>query len=119
MSSRRSSQRAIAYPALPLAVKTEPVRPQTSCPGIGLKQTKTKDAPLFCAPCGVEPKRLTKDPADAGPSSPAFTLVLRKPDRDDPAKSDADLIQAHEDSESPNHDRNARIRLPHISGRDA
>ena len=69
--------------------------PDPSCPCVGVECTQSEDAPLLGLPCRVEPKRLAKHPEDARPSSPAFALVLRKPDRDDAAEGDADLIKAH------------------------
>src|SRR5262245_29182665 len=77
-----------------LKVGAEPIRPEASRPCIGVEHAQSKDTPLLCAPCRVEPKRLTEHTKYTRPTPPAFTLVLRKPDRDDAAKGDANLIQA-------------------------
>ena len=83
---------AVTLPCL--KVWAEPVRPEASCPCVGIEHAQSENTPLFRAPCCVEPKRLTKDPENTRPSLPAFTRVLRKPDRDEATEGDADLIQA-------------------------
>ena len=72
----------------------EPMHPEASSPCVSVERTHGENTPLLRLPCRVEPKRLGKHPEDAGPPSPSCTLVLRKPDGDDAAKGDADLIQA-------------------------
>src|SRR5262245_19277048 len=81
---------ALMLPAL--KVGAEPMRPEASRPCIGVEHAQSKDTPLLCAPCRVEPKRLTEHTKYTRPTPPAFAFVLRKPDRDDAAKGDADLI---------------------------
>ena len=80
------------YTRTRLNVGAKPVCPDASCPRVGVERAQSEDAPLLGLPCRIEPKRLAKHPKDARPPSPAFTLVLRKPDRDDAAEGDADLI---------------------------
>src|SRR6476646_4487932 len=92
------------YPAVTLPrlkVWAEPVRPEASCPCVGVERAQSENTPLPRAPCRVEPKRLTKDPENTRPSLPAFTLVLCKPDRDEASKGDADLIQDQRDPPDP------------------
>src|SRR5262249_40573630 len=90
-----------------------PVCPEASYPCIGVEQAQRENTPLLRAPCRVKAKRLTKDPKYARPPSPAFTLVLRQPDRDYAAKGDADLIQA----QSPLHRaRTTTETWPCVSG---
>src|SRR5262245_6571855 len=85
-------------------VAAEPVRPDASCPRVRVERAKSKNAPLFRAPRRVKPKWLTEHSEDARPASPAFTLVLRKPDRDNAAKGNANLIHA----QSPLRNRHQR-----------
>ena len=66
--------------------------PDASRPCVCVERAQSEDTPLLGLPCSVEPKRLAKDAEDARPPSPAFTLVLREPDRDDAAEGNADLI---------------------------
>jgi hypothetical protein len=75
-----------------LKVGIEPVCPKASRPRVGVEGAQSKNAPLLGLPCRVEPKRLAKHPENACPTSPSLTLVLRKPDRNDAAQGDADLI---------------------------
>jgi len=75
-----------------LKVGIEPVCPEASRPCVGIEGAQSKNPPLLGLPCRVEPKRLAKHPENTCPTSPSFTLVLRKPDRNDAAQSDADLI---------------------------
>src|SRR5262245_15056708 len=75
-------------------VGAEPVRPDASCPCVGVERAQSKNTPLLRAPRRVKPKWLTKHPEDARPAAPAFTLVLRKPDRNNAAKGNANLIYA-------------------------
>src|SRR5262245_23874255 len=77
-----------------LKVGAEPMCPEASGPGVGVERAQSENAPLLGLPCRVEPKRLTKHAEDWRPSSPAFALVLRKPDRDQPTEGDANLIWA-------------------------
>jgi hypothetical protein len=75
-----------------LKVGIEPVCPEASGPRVAVEGAQSKNAPLLGFQCRVEPKRLAKHPENACPTSPAFTLVLREPDRNNSAQGDADLI---------------------------
>ena len=100
---------AVTLPCL--KVWAEPVRPEASCPCVGIEHAQSENTPLFRAPCRVEPKRLTKDPENTRPPLPAFTRVLRKPDRDEATKGDADLIQAQQGLlPDPHHIKNVAVR---------
>lgn len=89
-----ASLRAWLLP-LRLLVGAKPVSPETSGPCVTIKRTHSKDTPLLCLPCRVEPKGLREHAKDASPPSPICALVLRKPDRHHAAKCDAKLIYAH------------------------
>ena len=75
-----------------MADGTQPVGPQAPGPGVAVERTHGEDAPLLRLPCRVEPKGLGKHAEDAGPTAPSYAFVLCKPDGDDAAQSNADLI---------------------------
>ena len=66
--------------------------PEASGPCVSVERAHMENAPLLCFPCRVEPEGLGKHTEDTRPASPSYALVLRKPDGDDAAKGDADLI---------------------------
>ena len=75
-----------------MAEGAEPVGPEAPGPGVSVERAHGENAPLLGLPCRVEPKGLSKHPEDARATAPGCAFVLRKPDRDDAAKGDADLI---------------------------
>jgi hypothetical protein len=75
-----------------MAEGTEPVGPEAPGPGVSVERAHGENAPLLCLPCRVEPKGLSKHPEDTRPPAPGFAFVLRKPNRNDAAKGNADLI---------------------------
>ena len=75
-----------------LTIGAEPVYPKASRPSVSVERAHGKNTPLLRLPCRIEPEGLGKHAEDTRPPSPSCTFVLRKPDRDDAAKGDADLI---------------------------
>lgn len=73
----------------------EPMHPEASSPRVSVERAHSENTPLLRLPGRVEPKGLGEHSEDTRPSAPTCALVLRKPDRDDATKGDADLIQAH------------------------
>ena len=75
-----------------LKVGAQPMCQDTPRPGIAVENAEQENSPLLRLPCRVKPKRLAKQAENARPPAPTFMLALRKPDREDAAAGDADLI---------------------------
>jgi hypothetical protein len=73
-------------------VGAQPICEDASGPCIAVEDAEQQNPPLLRLPGRVKPKRLAEQTENARPPAPTFTLVLRKPDREDAAEGDADLI---------------------------